>query len=441
MNRDDKDKKKSAARRRAEQHTTGFETTVLRVPEGVSFFDFKTGVHRLEILPYRVKRGKDTQGGNPFAEEGELFFERTFYIWRKIGADEKSYACLSKTFGKPDPIAEFKQQESRRELNADEAKYVKSLKPQERQIFLVVDREHLDKGIQILESSTFSFGALLYSRVNNSTEEEGWDLFFFPDADGMTLRITIEEVDGGGFTFNKATAIDFIPRKNPLPEKYVNHGYDLDDMIVETPYEKLKAIFDGVNTSDDSKKSGKSKDPDDDFPADDPPAKKKEETKKEDKKSDVRVYQKGDKVRYEGKEYSVFKMNTETGMVTLMDKDDEPCKVDAAALTLIVNEDKPKEEKKEEKKSKKTASELGITKEAYVTYKGGKCQIFRIAENGLSVMLMDSNDDVIKDIDPSDLTLIKEEKKEKAQDKPKEEKKEEKKSGGDDDDWDEDWDK
>src|SRR5690606_17628626 len=104
MSRKERERRKSTARRRAEEKTSGFSTTTLNLPEGMSFFEFKPGVHTVDVIPYTVKKGKHTPGGNPYAEEGELHYERTYYMYRSVGPEEKPYVCLAKTFGKPDPI-------------------------------------------------------------------------------------------------------------------------------------------------------------------------------------------------------------------------------------------------------------------------------------------------------------------------------------------------
>lgn len=463
----DREKKVSAARRRAEQHTTGFETTVLKVPEGLSFFDFKPGVHLLDIIPYTVKKGKSVPGGNPMADKGELYFERTFFIYRKIGPEEKSYVALGKTFGKPDPIAEFRNTESKKDLTPDDAKYVKSLTPKERQIFLVYDRKNPDKGLQIMENSFHLFGKLLDSRVQNSTEEEGWDLFYFLDEDGLSLRVTVEEVDGGGFTFNEATAIDFVPRKTPVPAKIADHDIDLDSLLVEVPYDKMKAIFLGVAADDKDKEEepeedevpskGSRKSPPKEEPVDedDEPAPKKKEAPKEDKPTKS-SYAKGDAVTFEGKQYKIHKINSDSGVAVLVDSDDDFVKADVEDLKPY-KPAKEVDEKVEKKSAAVKASDVGITKGMKVLYQDDIHTVFRISGDETSMILMnDDTDETVNGIGMLEVKILKQKKEAPKEDKPakeekaeKAEKKEEPKgkkktevpADDSDDNWDEDWDK
>ena len=315
MQREDREKRVSAARRRAEQHATGYETTVLRVPEGVGFFDFKEGTHLIDVIPYLVKKGKDVQGGNPFAETGELYYERTFFTYRSIGVEEKSYVCPSKTFGEPDYIQEYRQKESKNP--AADADHLKSLNPKERQIFLIYDRKETEKGIQVLEVSFHLFGKLLDSRIKNSSDEDGWDRFYFPGDDGMTLRLTVEEKSAGGYKFSEATAIDFLRRKEPIPKKILDHRIDLDEMPIEIPYEKLKSIFLGVTDGQKMEDQENSKRVES--------AAKKEGTKKEVKvttATDLGLKSR-DSVLFKGRRHEIVKISPDGTSLTLLDENDE----------------------------------------------------------------------------------------------------------------------
>lgn len=347
MPRDDRERRVSAARRRAEQHSSGYETTVLRVPDGVSFFDLQPGNYVVDIIPYNVKRGKNTPGGNPFAEVGELYYERTFFCYKRIGVNEKSYVCSSKTFSKPDFIQEYRQKESK-SPNAD-VSYLKSLNPKERQIFLIYDRKEPDKGIQVLEISFHNFGKLLDSRINNSIEEDGWDLFYFTDDSGMSLRLTVEKKSTGGYSFNEVTAIDFLRRKDPIPKHVINHKIDLDAMLIEVDYEKLKAIFlgssDGVSEAD--------------------------------------------------------KTQTQTDVTSSSRGATETIYESPQASEKAVTKDVRKDIDKQQKPS--VASDFGLKTQDMVVYKGKVCTLWKISGDGTSLTLVDEEDEIIKAVAVSEV--------------------------------------
>lgn len=334
--RDRKERRKSTARRRAEGHATGFSTTLLKLPEGLSFFEAKKGIKTVDIIPFIVGKG------NPWADEGELHYERTFWMYRNIGIEEKNYVCSSKTFKKKDFIREWIQKESKNP-NVD-TKLLKALAPKERQLFLVYDNDEKEKGLQLWEYSYHNFGSLLDERTKTSSEQLGWDLFYFPDDDGMTLRLTIGEAKANFGSYDKVLAIDFMQRTEPLPKEIVNHGYCLDDLLVEIPYEELKSIF-LMGDSPEPEKSGTE-------PDEGPEDKEPEE---DEKKSDPVAADFGlavqDDVMYKGEKHTIYNISGDGTSLTLMDENDDPVKaISPDKVTKI--EEKAKESQKDEPKGK-----------------------------------------------------------------------------------------
>lgn len=343
--------KKTREQRRAERRnrantyaqTTkgGFETTVLRMPEGVSFWTCKLGKRTIDIVPYI------TGEGNPKCEEsGVEYFERTFWVYKDVGIEQKPYVCSSKTFGHPDFIQEWRQQEAR---NPDaDTKLIKALAPKERQIFLVYDHDERDKGVQVWEFSSFLFGNLLASRIENSSDRQGWFNFYSPDEDGFSLQLTVEQGSVDGHTFNKVTAIDFIPRDEPLPEHIVNHGICLDDLLVECEYGELKSIFLGTaNPKKDFEEQEKEEEKEESRPA------RKEKEKASEKEEDEDVHQK-------------------------------------------------------RKNKLPTADQYGIETKMDVYYHGDECSIVKISGDGTSLTLIREKDgEILKAIGPDEVVLDK----------------------------------
>jgi len=350
----------------------------------------KPGVHSIDIVPFTAKNG------NPFADDGELYYERTYWTYRRVGPDEKDYVCSSKTFGESDYIQEYRQKESRNP-NAD-PDYLKSLEPKERQLFFVYERSHPEKGLQLLEMSYHTFGKLLDSRIKNSPEERGWDLFYFPDDEGFTLEITVSESSGGMYKFNEVTAIDFIARRNPLPEDIVNHGHCLDDFLVKTPYEKLRLAFMGI--SEDSKEAEDEKQPERE--SRDTASFKQEKEDQED------VYLKGKRAALsnKGRDSNPYDSDTES--------------YKSWKLGWLEG----KEESLEKKETKKEAlPTMKVKEDQKVLYKGEVHTVLRILEGGSAVNLLTKDDDIEKNVPVSELSEYVEKKEEKKS-KPKAEKKE-----------------
>ena len=339
--REKRRQKQTTARKRAETHERGFVSTTLQLPSELSFWKPREGSVKMDIVPY--KAGK----GNPFASPGDLHYERTYYIYRDIGAEEKSYVAPGKTFAKPDPIQEYRSKEAKNP-NAD-PEYLKALTPKERQLFLVFDHKDSDKGVQLWEFSYHLFGKLLDSRV--TTEGEDWDQFFYPDEGGYTLRVTFEEQKPYGM---KATAIDFIERDEPLPEEIVNHGICLDDLLVEMSYEKLKAIF-LMQPTDDDKEEEKEEDSVR-SDSDEPKSNRRTTKKKEEKKPVAADYglERGDEVEFEGRTLSIMKVSSDGTSLTLLDEEQ-----DEVIRAVSPADVKPKSSSEKEEKPAKGPDDEG----------------------------------------------------------------------------------
>jgi len=230
-----KKRRRAGSSKRDALHRTGRGWTTIEIPEGIEMFQPKPGKYRLDIIPYEVGEG------NPYADPGTWYYERTFFVHTRIGPNQQSFVCPSKTLGKPCPICKHAD-----EL-ADEAdvdpEVVKALQPKERQLFLVYDHGQPDKGVQLWEVSYYLFGSLLDDLRHDADENETWITDFDdPDA-GSTLKVSFREERLSRFSFVKAYHIDFRPRKNGLSEELLNHGIVLDDLLKVLDYKSLKSIL------------------------------------------------------------------------------------------------------------------------------------------------------------------------------------------------------
>ena len=253
-----KDRKKrsmaSAARKRAEQHKSGFEMTSLSLPEGVDLFSLKNDkAVRVDILPYELTES------NEFADVGELHYERTYWVHRGIGAEQNSYVCLRKTRGERCPICEYRAK-LMKDPDADE-NLIKDLAPKERQLFNVIDTMDRDKGVQIWDISFHLFGKKLDACIRNADEDDGYERFADLE-DGFTLKLGIEQKHFAGIAYYEVESIDFKNRKENYDEDILEESHNLDKILKITPYEELKSILlqmEDDDTSSKKKDKGKTK--------------------------------------------------------------------------------------------------------------------------------------------------------------------------------------
>ena len=233
--REKRERRYSSAKKRVETHKTGFDRTSIKVPSDATFFVLdRAGTRRIDVLPYLVGEG------NPFADEGELHYERTYYIHRGVGANQDSYVCPAKTAKKPCPICEYRMK-LMKSPEADEDQ-IKDLAPKERQLWNVIDREASDKGVQLWDISFHLFGKLLDTEIRNADEDEDYDTFFHLE-NGKTLKLGIGEKSFGGRTFCEVETISFKPRPTDYDDDVLDKCHSLDDLPIVLEYDKLKAIF------------------------------------------------------------------------------------------------------------------------------------------------------------------------------------------------------
>lgn len=239
-----KKRKRVSAKKAAEKNSGGIDFTSISLPDGVGLFDMKEGIRRVDILPYTVGT-PGPSGPNPEAGEGDVYFERTFYTHRDIGADGNTYVCLAKTAGKKCPVCESRASMLKNGADKDVAD---ELLPKKRQLWNVYDREAPDKNVQVWDVSFHLFGKQLYKEINNADEDDDFEFFADPQ-EGSTLRLGIEEVNRGGYKFNSVETIGFKVRKTPLSDEVLEQANDLDGVLTVLSYKDLEAIY--LQTVDD----------------------------------------------------------------------------------------------------------------------------------------------------------------------------------------------
>lgn len=259
------ERKYRSGRERAESRESGFESKCLKLPKGVKQYKLKKGVHRLDIIPYVVGKG------NPCADEGEIYYERTYFNHRGIGPNQDSYVCLAKTINEPCPMCEL-ERKLRKEGGMDEDD-LKQMRPKERQIFQIIDTKDRDAGIQILEASNWVFGKAIDEAIKmDEDDEQGWAMFFHPQ-NGFTLKISVIDEKMGSTSFAKVNRVDFLPRK-PYKDTIIEEGYCLDELLAIESYKTLKKA---LMASGEKEADGDDDNEEDDDDA--PPAKKSKASK------------------------------------------------------------------------------------------------------------------------------------------------------------------
>ena len=238
-------RKRAGSEKRDQNHRPGGDWTTLSVPVGMQIFKPSVGISKVDIVPYEAGEG------NKNADSGEWYYERTYFRHVQIGANNSMYICSAATFNRPCPICDHLTK-----LSGDphsDQDVLDGLKPKQRQLFLVLDLEAKDEGVQLWDVAPFNFGELLDEERRNAEEDEDFIRNFDDELAGASLKIRFSEANIGKTKFPKASKIDFKPRPDGLNEKWLEHGVCLDSLLKEMSYSELKAIFLQTGGSTDGK--------------------------------------------------------------------------------------------------------------------------------------------------------------------------------------------
>lgn len=234
-----------SARKWASEHEAGSGRTAFTIPSGVRLMTIqKAGPVRFDIIPFVAGEG------NPNAAPGEIHWERTFFVHRNVGPNRETYVCPAKTSRQSCPICEYRSQRfNDPDISEREMKELGELKPKERQLFNVVNRDVEGAGIQLFEYSYFLFGDFLKKKLDNMDPEDDYDLFADP-ARGYTLKVGVSEKKMDRGSCFEMSDIEF-KKRGAYPPEVIDDAVCLDELIRVLPYDQLKRIFNALPGGDD----------------------------------------------------------------------------------------------------------------------------------------------------------------------------------------------
>ena len=253
----------------ADRAGRGFESTSVRLPDGFEFLKLKSGLMKIDVIPYIVG------DRNPGADRGFHHFERTFYTHRVPGLDGKSqrYCCTAAVFKERCPVCDYLTSGAGR----GDPEQQKALKAQTRQLWNVIDLNENPTKVRVFDSAYFkSFGAILRTKIK-AVQDYG---DFAELEGGYTLQLSVEDNPPYG---EAVTNIEMLPRKKVYPESIMDQCACLDDCLVKYPYKKLEAILNGVPEDDNGHEEKKSIDRDNGDTVGRPSVRSRVETKDDDK--------------------------------------------------------------------------------------------------------------------------------------------------------------
>jgi len=203
------------------------------IPDGINFFSCKEGQHIVDILPWEA--GPDMpldDQGNPVTEEADFDYVLDLYVHQNVGKMQKPYVCPFENFGEPCPICEYIK------ANRLPKKEWSKKRAKRRSIYLLWDRttpEDEKKGVQIFDAAHFFMEEKILE-IAKLPRGGGYEVFSDPDT-GKSVCWTRK---GTGAENTQYLGHRFIDREAPIPERILDQGFALDQVINMHPtYEQI----------------------------------------------------------------------------------------------------------------------------------------------------------------------------------------------------------
>lgn len=198
------------AKKRTERSNSNFDVFI---KDSVKMFKVNDGDNNIRILPPTW--------------DGAEHYGLDIWVHYGIGPDNQAYLCLQKMKGEPCPICD------ERARNKVDEEYEKSLKPNERVLLFIIDRDDEKEGVQAWPCPPTVDREIMLRTVDKKTgeslpidsPENGYDVEFTKNGKGLNtkyigINIARRESELGNDKWMEF-AVD-----NPLPELLVYYEYD-----------------------------------------------------------------------------------------------------------------------------------------------------------------------------------------------------------------------
>lgn len=225
---------------RQNQSNMGRCLTYSKLDKGtdVEFFKPTKSIHNLDIIGYLITDEQHPDNVDGDLPVGTIWPSRTYWVHSNIGTEGTSVICPARTWGERCPICEYANQLKRRGDSTKEE--LDALRPKQRQLFNVIDRDNDPDKVMLMDMSYHLFGRQLDKELKDSEEDDVFD-FYLPK-EGFTIRARFEKKSFNGREFYECDRIDFRERK-PYKDSIVDKTLPLDDLLNHIEYDKLNEIF------------------------------------------------------------------------------------------------------------------------------------------------------------------------------------------------------
>jgi len=222
--------KAEARRKRREKRENRGGSSLYKISGGAEYLELKDRM-KLDFIPFIDK-------------EGNVQYTFEYMMHREVGPEEVRVVC-PKTFGQRCPICEEVAMLSKN--YKENKKTIEALRAKSRNLYNVIDTEDRDKGVQFLDQSYFLFEKQLETELEEYGDESP-EIDFDDPSGGMTVAVRFEKKKFSDNEYFEADRIDFIERDEQYDDDIIEQAIKLDTILIVHEYEKLDAIFQGIDT-------------------------------------------------------------------------------------------------------------------------------------------------------------------------------------------------
>ncbi len=199
------------------------------------------GDHMVDIIPYKAGRFDPDKNLKP----GDYTYVLIAWVHYGIGVNQDAFICPAKNYNKPCPICEDREK-LRKEENFDED-LIKSLTPKKRSIYNIVvydNEKEQAKGVQIWDVAHW-FMERLITPLAKAPSRGSKTVPFIPFTDPDEGKSISFERQGTGADNTSFIGHKFVDREYIIEEVILAQAKCLDELIIQTPYDELRAAYFG----------------------------------------------------------------------------------------------------------------------------------------------------------------------------------------------------
>lgn len=226
------------ARARQEMDTKAQNATkyALKTPENVKFYKIKEGINLIDIVPYRISNPDNILVKTPRLgyKLGDEDYKFSYSSHRNIGQGN-NYVCMSKTFGKKCAICDIQ----RGLWNIKSKDEVKTLFPQDRTLYNIIDLNDLASGVQLFDASDYYFENEI-SNLAKQLNKFGKNILYGDRLAGCSIQFMGTKEKFKTSTYMKPKNFQFVPREKQYDESILDQTFPIDSFAVIPNYDDVK---------------------------------------------------------------------------------------------------------------------------------------------------------------------------------------------------------